>query len=117
MAKGHSTDPSAIAAAPAPGADGGPGVSTRAPTVPRLASAILRFRRRESGAVTVDWVVLTAAMLGLAIVALNAAGGGVADASTDVKKCLKRQKNVLLKKDGWDYDKRMRVAARRCGRL
>ncbi|MDJ0825174.1 MAG: hypothetical protein QNJ16_06705 [Rhodobacter sp.] len=76
-----------------------------------------RFARGEAGAVTVDWVVLTAAMLSLAIVAINTAAGGVDNASTDVKKCLKRQANVLLKKESWDYDRRMRVAARRCGRL
>lgn len=33
---------------------------------------LLRFRAREDGAVTVDWVVLTAAIVGLAILATPA---------------------------------------------
>ncbi len=78
---------------------------------------VRRFVRGESGAVTVDWIVLTAAMMGLAVVAMNAVGSGVDNASTDMRKCIKRQANVILSKDGWDYDRRMRVAARRCGRL
>lgn len=32
---------------------------------------VLRFLREEDGAVTVDWVVLTAAVIGIAMVALN----------------------------------------------
>lgn len=32
---------------------------------------IKRFSRDEDGAVTVDWVVLTAAIVGLAVVAFN----------------------------------------------
>ncbi len=38
---------------------------------------VLRFRRDEEGAVTVDWVVLTAAIVGLgvALLALIAAAG------------------------------------------
>jgi len=67
--------------------------------------------------VTLDWIVLTAAMLGLAIVALNTVSAGVDNASTDLRKCIKRQSNIILNKEDWDYDRRMRVAARRCGKL
>ena len=35
---------------------------------------IKNFRKDEDGAVTVDWVVLTAAIVGLAIVAFNTIG-------------------------------------------
>jgi len=35
-----------------------------------------RFSRDEDGAVTVDWVVLTAAIVGLAVVAFNTIGDG-----------------------------------------
>ncbi|MBD3678243.1 MAG: hypothetical protein HUJ27_07560 [Rhodobacteraceae bacterium] len=35
-----------------------------------------RFQRDEDGAVTVDWVVLTAAIVGLGIVVLNSVRGG-----------------------------------------
>lgn len=34
------------------------------------------FRNDEEGAVTVDWVVLTAAVIGLGVVALTAVKGG-----------------------------------------
>jgi Flp pilus assembly pilin Flp len=35
---------------------------------------IKNFRKDEDGAVTVDWVVLTAAVVGLAVVAYNTIG-------------------------------------------
>ena len=34
------------------------------------------FRRDEDGAVTVDWVVLTAAIVGLGIAVMSSVGGG-----------------------------------------
>jgi Flp pilus assembly pilin Flp len=37
------------------------------------------FRADESGAVTVDWVVLTAAIVGLGLVVMQSVGGGVTD--------------------------------------
>ncbi|MEM1234451.1 MAG: hypothetical protein AAGH70_10015 [Pseudomonadota bacterium] len=38
-----------------------------------------KFRRDEDGAVTVDWVVLTAAIVGLGIAILATVSGGVGD--------------------------------------
>ena len=37
---------------------------------------IRKFRRDEDGAVTVDWVVLTAAIVGLGIAVLTSVGNG-----------------------------------------
>jgi len=37
---------------------------------------IKKFRRQEEGAVTVDWVVLTAAVIGLGVAALSAVSTG-----------------------------------------
>ncbi|GKY89423.1 Flp family type IVb pilin [Sinisalibacter aestuarii] len=37
------------------------------------------FKNDESGAVTVDWVVLTAAIVGLGIAVLTSVGGGVTE--------------------------------------
>ena len=37
------------------------------------------FSRDEDGAVTVDWVVLTAAIVGLGIAVMSAVGTGVTD--------------------------------------
>ncbi len=45
---------------------------------------INNFFADESGAVTVDWVVLTAAIVGLGIAVLAAVSSGVSDLSTDI---------------------------------
>lgn len=42
---------------------------------------ITNFSENESGAVTVDWVVLTAAIVGIAIAVVGLISGGVEDAS------------------------------------
>ena len=43
----------------------------------KLLNLFKTFRSDESGAVTVDWVVLTAAIVGLGMVVMTAVGGGV----------------------------------------
>ena len=40
------------------------------------------FANDEAGAVTVDWVVLTAAIVGLGIVVMTTVGGGITTLST-----------------------------------
>ncbi|MDJ0993192.1 MAG: pilus assembly protein [Dinoroseobacter sp.] len=47
------------------------------------------FRNDEDGAVTVDWVVLTAAIVGLGIAVYAVVSGGISDLSTDVDTQLK----------------------------
>ncbi len=42
------------------------------------------FFKNESGAVTVDWVVLTAAIVGIAIAVLTAISGGINDAAISI---------------------------------
>lgn len=42
------------------------------------------FIRAESGAVTVDWVVLTAALVGLGMATTAVVSGGVSDLSSDI---------------------------------
>jgi Flp pilus assembly pilin Flp len=42
------------------------------------------FKNDEAGAVTVDWVVLTAAIVGLGIVVMTTVGGGITTLSTSV---------------------------------
>ena len=44
----------------------------------------MQFIHSESGAVTVDWVVLTAALVGLGLAAMSVVSGGVDDLSNDV---------------------------------
>lgn len=46
---------------------------------------IKNFAHDESGAVTVDWVVLTAAIVGLGIVIINSVGTGAADLAGDIQ--------------------------------
>jgi Flp pilus assembly pilin Flp len=43
----------------------------------KLFNLFKAFRSDESGAVTVDWVVLTAAIVGLGIVVMTTVGGGI----------------------------------------
>ena len=50
----------------------------------KLFNLIKTFRNDEDGAVTVDWVVLTAAIVGLGIASLAAVSGGVKDLSEDI---------------------------------
>ena len=46
---------------------------------------IKNFRADEDGAVTVDWVVLTAAIVGLGIAVLGTVRGGAEDLATDIE--------------------------------
>ncbi|WP_199743669.1 hypothetical protein, partial [Pseudorhodobacter sp. E13] len=43
----------------------------------KLKTFINKFFNDESGAVTVDWVVLTAAIVGLGMVVMTTVGGGI----------------------------------------
>lgn len=45
---------------------------------------IKNFRRDEDGAVTVDWVVLTASIVGLGIAVITTVAAGATDYSTSV---------------------------------
>jgi len=49
------------------------------------------FKNDESGAVTVDWVVLTAAIVGLGIAVLATVSGGVQNLSGDINTQLSGQ--------------------------
>ncbi|MDP3338802.1 Flp family type IVb pilin [Frigidibacter sp.] len=50
----------------------------------KLINLFKNFRNDEDGAVTVDWVVLTAAVVGLGIIAMGAINTGVGDLTTDI---------------------------------
>ena len=51
----------------------------------KLFNILKNFRADESGAVTVDWVVLTAAIVGLGIVVMNTVGGGLTSTASTLK--------------------------------
>jgi len=46
---------------------------------------IKKFRSEEEGAVTVDWVVLTAAVVGLGVAGVSTVSGGVDTLATSIK--------------------------------
>ncbi len=50
-----------------------------------------KFRKDEDGAVTVDWVVLTAAVVGLAVAAYSAIEDGAEQLTTDTETFLGTQ--------------------------
>ncbi len=50
----------------------------------KLLNVFKRFKNEESGAVTVDWVVLTGAVLGLGIIIANTMGTSIENAAADV---------------------------------
>ncbi len=43
----------------------------------KLLNLFKKFKSDEAGAVTVDWVVLTAAIVGLGMVVMTTVGGGI----------------------------------------
>ena len=57
----------------------------------KLFKLVKTFRNDEEGAVTVDWVVLTAAVVGLGVAALAAVKSGTGALSTKTKNYLASQ--------------------------
>lgn len=54
----------------------------------KLFNLLKTFRDDDSGAVTVDWVVLTAAIVGLGIAVIAAVSGGVNDLAGSIESAL-----------------------------
>lgn len=50
----------------------------------KLLNIFKSFKNDESGAVTVDWVVLTAAIVGLGLVVMTTVSGGLSTAATNL---------------------------------
>jgi Flp pilus assembly pilin Flp len=50
----------------------------------KLLNIFKSFKNDESGAVTVDWVVLTAAIVGLGLVVMTTVSGGLTTAATAI---------------------------------
>lgn len=66
-----------------------------------------RYLTLETGAVTVDWVVLTAGLVGLGLATMSVVGTGVQDTSTDIQEQLS-DNNVIFagftRPGGVDFD-------------
>ena len=54
----------------------------------RLAGLAMRFIQEDDGAVTVDWVVLTAALVAIAIAVVATVRGGVGELGTEISETL-----------------------------
>ncbi len=50
----------------------------------KLLNIFKSFKNDEAGAVTVDWVVLTAAIVGLGLVVMSTVSGGLRTAATGI---------------------------------
>ena len=57
----------------------------------KLFKIFKKFNSEEDGAVTVDWVVLTAAVVGLGVAALAAVKGGTAALTSEINTYLAGQ--------------------------
>ncbi|MEQ8368584.1 MAG: hypothetical protein RIB61_17945 [Roseicyclus sp.] len=53
-----------------------------------MTNMIKNFVQSESGAVTVDWVVLTAALVGLGLAVMAVVSGGIEDLSGEIQASL-----------------------------
>ncbi|MBL4916456.1 Flp family type IVb pilin [Szabonella alba] len=51
----------------------------------KLQNLFKKFFNDESGAVTVDWVVLTAAIVGLGMIVMTTIGGGITTLSENIE--------------------------------
>ncbi len=56
-----------------------------------MTALIKNFAKSESGAVTVDWVVLTAAIVGLGLAVMAVVSGGIENLSQDIDNALTNQ--------------------------
>lgn len=58
------------------------------------------FKNDESGAVTVDWVVLTAALVGLGLAVITVVSGGLSTAANSINTDLGNAGSVTLGSGG-----------------
>jgi len=92
-----------------------PQVNTEAASAKASATPIYRFVQDRSGAVTVDFVILVAAGIGLAFTLASSIAYATRDASNDVARCVKIQKNIT--KRDIPYKTKLKRMNRRCGRI
>jgi len=76
------------------------------------------FRNDEDGAVTVDWVVLCAAMVGLAFAVVTPVAEATDEYAGDVAVCTRIVGNRMAGSDGTavDYQRELRRMERACAR-
>lgn len=62
----------------------------------KLLNIFKSFKNDESGAVTVDWVVLTAAIVGLGLLVITTIDGSIGVAATDIGTDLSNANNSTV---------------------
>lgn len=72
------------------------------------------FAADDGGAVTVDWVVLTAALVGLSIAVLMNVASGVQDLGDNVDNCLSYDLPTLMTDDSLSFDRKLKRMERWC---
>lgn len=60
-----------------------------------IINPLMHFLNDESGVVTVDWVVLTSAVVGLGIVVMNIVGTGIESLGTKIVDDLNARSSVV----------------------
>lgn len=75
-----------------------------------------RFSADETGAITVDWVVLTAAIVGLGIAISAAVGSGATNAADGLEECMERSARWLQRDNARTntHEKRLTRMERGC---
>lgn len=84
-----------------------------------VCSQLKSFRQNQDGAVTVDWVVLVAAVVGLGTIVVGKVATATDEYAGDIRVCTNIIGNRMIKNtDGTaaDYNRELRIAARNCAR-
>lgn len=85
-----------------------------------IKAKLFLFRGCDDGAVTVDWVVLTAAIVGLSIAVLSQVAVGATTAGDKMEDCARIIGNQMVRDHNANrrsYEWRLARAQRNCGRL
>lgn len=85
----------------------------------KLLSALKSFRADENGAATIDFIVLTAAIVGIAFAVVQPIGNAIEEYANDSRRCMMILRNRVNRQDGTaaSYNRNMRIAERNCGRV
>ena len=76
---------------------------------------MLAFAKDESGAITADWVVLAAAVVGLGVVVVTTVSMGTERTTARVEHCLNRI-GILTGRDNVSHEGKLGRMARQCAR-
>ena len=68
----------------------------------KLMNILKKFSKDEAGAVTVDWVVLTAAIVGLGLVVMQTVSGGLTDAADSIVADLDERQFDIIRWFSWN---------------